>query len=144
MSRAWIAVACAEHVRRAVDLSVMQVNHGKPGPLRRLQPGDRVAYYSPTERFRGAGRLQAFTALGVIRDDRIVQIDMGGGFCPFRRAVDWFGGRPAPMRLLLDVPGFALSGPQWGAKLRYGLLEIDSESMDLIAAEMGIAFENTG
>jgi hypothetical protein len=26
----------------------MQVCHGKAAPLRRVQPGDRVVYYSPT------------------------------------------------------------------------------------------------
>ena len=142
MSRAWIAVACAEHVRHGINLGFMQLCHGKPGPLRRLKPGDRVVYYSPTERFRGTERLQVFTALGLVRDDKIEQPDMGGGFRPFRRAVDWLGGRPAPIRPLLDEPGFALSGPGWGAKLRYGLLEIDPGSMDLISDHMGIPRES--
>jgi hypothetical protein len=138
MTRAWIAVACAAHVRRGVELGIMQVCHGKSGPLRRLKPGDRVAYYSPTERFRGSDRLQCFTAFGWVLDGAIEQVDMGGGFRPHRRPVRWLEARPAPIRPLLDVPGFALSGPGWGARLRYGLVAIDPESMDLIAAAMGI------
>ena len=32
----------------------MQVCHGKAAPLQRIQPGDRVVYYSPTVSFRQA------------------------------------------------------------------------------------------
>lgn len=135
--RDWIAVACAEHVRRGLDLGIMQVCHGKAGPLRRLKPGDRVAYYSPTERFCGTGRLQCFTAFGVVLDHTIEQVDMDGSSRPFRRAVRWLNARAAPIRPLLEKPGFALSGPGWGARLRYGLLGIDPASMDAIAVAMG-------
>jgi hypothetical protein len=116
----------------------MQVCHGKAGPLRRVKAGDRVAYYSPSEQLRGGKRLQCLTALGVVLDGEIEQIDLGGGFRPFRRAVCWLASRPAPIRPLLDAPGFALSGPRWGARLRYGLLEIDEASMAMIASTMGV------
>jgi hypothetical protein len=139
MSQAWIAVACAEHVRRGIELGIMQVCHGKAGPLRRLQPRDWVAYYSPTERFRDGERVQSFTAYGTVADGAIEQVDMGGGFRPYRRSVRWFSSRPAPIRPLLDKPGFALSGAGWGARLRYGLVEIDLASMAAIAAAMGIS-----
>jgi hypothetical protein len=64
----WIAVASAEHVRRGRREGFMQVCHGKATPLRRVKPGSRVVYYSPTETFGGGDRLQAFTAFGVVRD----------------------------------------------------------------------------
>ena len=48
MSANWIAVASAEHVRRGREGGFMQVCHGKAAPLRRIQPGDGVVYYSPT------------------------------------------------------------------------------------------------
>ena len=47
MSRNWLAVASAEHVEIGRDAGFMQVCHGKATPLRRVQPGDRVVYYSP-------------------------------------------------------------------------------------------------
>src|SRR3954454_20079287 len=134
MSRNWIAVASADHVRRGLAGGFMQVCHGKAAPLRLLKPGDRVAYYSPVERFGGSDRLQAFTAIGFVADDIVVQVDVGGGFHPFRRTVTWARGYTAPVRPLLNHPEFALSGPGWGARLRYGLLEIDPASMDAIAA----------
>jgi hypothetical protein len=73
-----------------------------------------------------------------VLDDAIEQVDMGQGFRPFRRAVRYFDARPAPIRPLLDQPGFALSGPGWGARLRFGLLNIDPASMDAIAKAMGV------
>jgi EVE domain len=134
----WIAVACAEHVRRGLTLGIMQVGHGKGTPLRRIAPGDRVAYYSPSETLGGSDKLKCFTAIGVVLPGDVYQGDMGGGFRPFRRDVRYFKATPTPIRPLLDLPGFALSGKDWGARLRYGLVRIDASSMDAIAAAMGV------
>lgn len=137
LPRSWIAVACAEHVARGVDGGFMQVCHGKAAPLRRLRSGDRVAYYSPTRRFGGGERLQCFSALGVVEGDAVEQVDMGGGFRPFRRAVRFEAATLAvPIAGLQALPGFSLKGAGWGARLRFGLVVIDEPSMDLIAAAM--------
>jgi hypothetical protein len=133
----WIAVACVEHVRRGVSLGIMQVCHGKAAPPRRIKAGDRVAYYSPAETMRGGAKVQAFTAYGVVRDDAIGQVDMGNGFCPFRRLVDYAPSRPAAIKPLLETPDFAFAGRGWGVKLRFGLVAVDEASMDAIAAAMG-------
>ncbi|MFI4997730.1 MAG: EVE domain-containing protein, partial [Hyphomicrobiales bacterium] len=77
MSGNWIAVASAEHVGRGRAAGFMQVCHGKAAPLRRIRPGDRVAYYSPTTEFRGTDRLQAFTAIGIVREGEPYRVDMG-------------------------------------------------------------------
>ena len=77
--RNWIAVASADHVRRGRSGGFMQVCHGKAAPLRRVSPGDGVAYYSPTETFGGKDRLQAFTAIGVVAPGAPYQADMGDG-----------------------------------------------------------------
>ena len=53
MRKYWIAVASADHTRRGKAGGFMQVNHGKAAPLRRVQPGDGVIYYSPTETMGG-------------------------------------------------------------------------------------------
>lgn len=55
--RHWIAVASAEHVALGQTLGIMQTCHGKAAPLRRLSPGDRVFYYSPTLSAGGKDRL---------------------------------------------------------------------------------------
>lgn len=82
MARAWIAVASAEHVRIGRQAGFMQVCHGKASPLRRITPGDRVIYYSPTVVFGGKDRLQAFTAIGAARDSAPYQVKMESGFRP--------------------------------------------------------------
>ena len=101
MSRNWLAVASAEHVEIGRNAGFMQVCHGKASPLRRVQPGDRVVYYSPNRLYspshalRGKDRLQAFTAIGTVKG-ALYQADMGFGFHPFRRDVAWHDAEPAP------------------------------------------------
>ena len=93
MSKNWIAVASAEHIRLGRSNGFMQVSHGKSAPLRRIEPGDRVVFYSPTDAFRGNDKLQSFTAIGVVKEGAPYQVDMGDGFSPFRRDVTWQNGR---------------------------------------------------
>ena len=66
MSRNWLAVASADHVAIGRRGGFMQVCHGKGSPLRRIKPGDRVAYYSPSELMRKPDGLQSFTAIGIV------------------------------------------------------------------------------
>ena len=143
MRKSWIAVACAEHVRRGVEMGFMQVCHGKAAPLRRVQPGDRIAYYSPSELMRKPDGLQSFTAYGIVQPGEAHQVDMGDGFCPFRREVRYLNSHPAPVRPLIDRPGFALSGTKWGSRLRFGLIDIDDTSMDMIAEVMNASTPDT-
>lgn len=137
MSRNWIAVASAEHVLRGCEAGFMQVCHGKAAPLRRLQPGDRVIYYSPTVSFQGKDRLQAFTALGLVKAGEPYVFDMGGGFRPFRREVAWLPARAAPIRPLLESLDFTAGGRNWGYQLRTGLFAISEHDLRLIAEAMG-------
>jgi EVE domain len=135
--RHWIAVASAEHVRRGRAEGFMQVCHGKRGPLARVRPGDGVVCYSPTEVFRGGGSLQAFTAIGRVREGEPYAHDMGSGFVPFRRDVDWFPADERPIRPLLDRLEFTAGRRNWGYQLRFGLFEIGEQDFDMIAEEMG-------
>jgi EVE domain len=135
-TKSFIAVACAEHVRIGRSRGFMQVNHGKAAPLRRLSPGDRVAYYSPTETLGGKDRLQAFTAIGVVAPGSPYQADKGGAVCMFRRSVLWSEGIDAPIRPLLGSLSFARDNPNWGYQLRFGLFQIEDEDMRTIASAM--------
>jgi hypothetical protein len=140
MTTFWIAVASAEHVRRGRSEGFMQVCHGKGGPLRRIQPGDGVVYYSPTEAFRGPGRLQAFTAIGRVKPGVPYQHDMGGGFVPFRRDVDFDrNARETPILPLLEAMDLSAGVRNWGYAFRFGLLAISAADFAVIAAAMGAA-----
>ena len=142
--RYWIAVASANHVAIGRAEEFMQVNHGKASPLRRIRPGDLVAYYSPVEVFGTRTPLQAFTAIGRVREGEVYQGVMGGGFTPWRRDVDWFAAEPAPIQPLLPLLSFTAGRPNWGYVLRFGLFEVPASDMELIgrakrAAEIGAA-----
>lgn len=134
----WIAVASAEHVRVGRGQGFMQVCHGKAAPLRRIAPGDGIAYYSPTNSFGGADRLRAFTALGTVKAGTPYQVDMGDGFRPFRRDVSWSDVVETPIHPLLEHLSFARGNKNWGYQLRFGLFEIPSQDLSLIAEAMGV------
>lgn len=139
MAKFWIGVAAANHVAIGRAQGFMQVNHGKAAPLKRMSPGDWIAYYSPTETFGGKDRLKAFTAVGVVRDGEPYQGVMAEGFKPFRRDVEWHEGRTAAIGPLLPHLSFSRDNPNWGYKLRFGLFEVTAADMAAIAAAMGVA-----
>ena len=139
MSRNWVAVASAEHVRIGRSNGFMQVCHGKVAPLRRIQPGDRVVYDSPTGAFRCRDGLQSFTALGVVDDGAPYQAEMGGGFSPFRLDVTWCRAQETPIRPLVGRLHFTTARPNWGFQLRLGLFEISEHDVAVIATAMGAA-----
>jgi len=136
--RQWIAVASAEHVRIGRSQGFMQVCHGKAAPLRRIIPGDGIAYYSPTSNFGGTDRLQAFTAIGIVEPGAPYQVDMGGGFRPFRRDVSWREATEAAIHPLLAHLSFARGNKTWGYQLRFGLFEITKDDLLLIGDAMGV------
>jgi hypothetical protein len=137
ITRAWIAVACAEHVRRGRAGGFMQVSHGKAAPLRRIRPGDGVVTYSPTVALGDRAPYRAFTAIGVVQTGDPYVVDMGGDFRPWRRDVGWVAARDAPIAPLLPRLAFAAGKRNWAAPLRFGLVAITVEDFALIAEAMG-------
>ncbi|KTD47860.1 EVE domain-containing protein [Legionella quateirensis] len=138
MCRNWLAVASAEHVRRGRESGFMQVCHGKKSPLMRIHPGDTIIYYSPTVSFGGADKLKAFTAIGTVKNGEAYQVDMGDGFCPFRRDVAWYKATEAFIFAYLDELEFTKGRRNWGYPLRFGLLLISDHDAKLIAQAMNV------
>jgi EVE domain len=134
MSKNWVAVASAEHVRIGRSKGFMQVCHGKAAPLRRVRPGDAVVYYSPTSAFQAEDK-QSFTAIGVVKDGSPYQAT--GGFNPFRRDVNWHTAEETPIKPLIERLQFTTAKSNWGFQLRFGLFEISEHDMAMIAAAMG-------
>ena len=132
----WVAVASAEHVALGRVQGFMQVGHGKGAPLKRLHAGDRVAYYSPVRTFGTKQACQTFTAIGAVRDERVYQGDMGNGFRPFRKDVDWLASHEAPIRPLLEALSFTQGKTNWGYAFRFGLLKVSEADMDVIMQAM--------
>jgi hypothetical protein len=87
MSRFWVGVASRDHVLKAVNGGFCQLNHGREAPVQKLQPGDRILYYSSRERMHEGAVLQAFTAAGEVIENEIYRVDSEAGFRPYRRNV---------------------------------------------------------
>lgn len=117
----------------------MQVCHGKLAPLRRIQPGDGVVYYSPTVEYGCREKLRCFTAIGVVSDGSPYQQEMAGGFCPYRRDVQWLQAAEASITPLLNVLELTAGKRNWGYQLRLGLCAISASDWQLIAAAMRAA-----
>ena len=115
------------------------MSHGKLAPLKRIAPGDRIAVYSPTSALGSKEKCQAFTLLGIVRQGEPYQFDMGGGFTPYRRDVEWLSRKTAPIAPLLETLEFTAGKRNWGYQLRFGLFAVSAHDMKLIAKAMGAA-----
>ena len=125
-------------VRRGRAAGFMQVCHGKAAPLRRIQPRDRVACYSPTLEFRGSDKCQAFTALGIVCDRQPYRGAAQGDFSPYRRDVAWLETCDAAITPLLDALELSAGRRNWGYQFRFGLFRISEHDMRTIANAMGV------
>jgi hypothetical protein len=136
----WIGVVSRDHVAIGVAGGFTQLNHGKAGPLERMHPGDGFAFYSPRTEYPDGEPLQAFTAIGRIKEGAIFQSDQGNGFRPFRRAVEYLPTRDAPVKPLIDELSFIRSKQHWGAAFRFGFVRVPEADFARIAEAMGRDF----
>lgn len=147
----WIAVASADHARRGRDEQslnrpgFMQVCHGKLAPIKRVLPGDLVAYYAPTVTMGGKdstdNKCQSFISFGIVEPGEPYAFDMGGeipNFMPFRRHVRYLDAVETPIAPLLDAFEFVEDRSRWGYKFRFGLFSISDHDMALIARAMQV------
>ncbi|AWD33110.1 Putative conserved hypothetical protein [Candidatus Fokinia solitaria] len=136
MPKFWIGVASKEHVENGVKLGICQFCHGKLAPAKRPKLGDFIIYYSSKVKMHESKVYQKFTAIGIITDDMPYKFDMGGEFQPYRRNVKYFEGKHTDIKPLINSLSFIKNKDAWGAVFRYGFLEIDRESFEIIAKEM--------
>ncbi|MBN8512608.1 MAG: EVE domain-containing protein [Rickettsiales bacterium] len=132
----WIGVACKEHVENGVKLGICQFCHGKSAPAKRLSSGDFVIYYSSKVTMENSELYQKFTAIGEVIDDVPYQVDMGNGFKPFRRNIKYFDTTHIDIKPFVPFLVFIKNKNSWGYVFRYGFLEIDQESFEIIASSM--------
>ena len=132
----WIGVACKEHVENGVKLGICQFCHGKSAPAKRLSRGDFVIYYSPKITMKSTEPYQKFTAIGKVIDDAPYQVDMESEFKPFRRNINYFDAKHIDIKPLIPLLPFIKNKHSWGYVFRYGFLEIDQESFEIIANDM--------
>ncbi|WFU07692.1 EVE domain-containing protein [Rhizobium sp. CB3090] len=126
----WLAVASAEHVRLGREHGFMQVCHGKPGPLKRIKPGDGIVYYSPSLTMGGRDGFQSFTAIGYVREGEVYRAQMDCGKA-YRRDVDWLDAPEQPLRPLLGWLDFT-QDKNWGYRLRFGLVDFGQSDFEFL------------
>ncbi|MFA9229958.1 MAG: EVE domain-containing protein [Microgenomates group bacterium] len=133
----WVVTASADHAENGRNWGIVQACHGKVTPLRRMQVGDGVVIYSSKISFKGNDPLMAFTAIGRVSGDEPYQFDMGGGFVPWQRGVQWQPHATAlPIRPLLEQLDLTRGLVGWGMVFRYGLTQMTRADFALLARAM--------
>lgn len=61
---------------------------------------------------------------------------MENGFKPFRQNIDYLQAHHVDIKPLIPILSFIKHKQSWGYVIRYGFLEIDQESFEIIASEM--------
>ena len=134
----WIGVASKDHVQAGRKEGFCQFCHGKMSALKRLSPGDWIAYYSPRTLMNGGEAVQAFTAIGRVEPGEPYLFDMGNGFVPARRDVNFYSAHDAPIRPLIDQLNFIANKSNWAYPFRVGIVKIARPDFATIAKAMGV------
>ena len=134
--RFWIGIASKEHVKMGVAGGFSQLCHGKAQPLKRMEVGDGLIYYSSKEKFGEDALCQQFTAIGEVVGNEVYQFEMFPGFVPYRRDICFHAARDVSIRPLIESLTFIKDKTHWGYAFRFGHLEIPRADFELIAAEM--------
>jgi EVE domain len=141
MSKYWIGVASREHVKKGVAGGFAQVCHGKGGPLKRMEAGDWIIYYSPVEVFGHKEPYRKFTAIGKINENEPYQFAMANDFIPWRRDVSFMPAQDVAIESLIEMLSFIKNKKQWGFPFRRGCFEIPEKDFKLIAHKMGVIID---
>ena len=137
-ARYWIGVVSLAHVELGVEGGFAQLCHGKATPLKRMQPGDWLVYYSPRTSFQDGEPCQSFTAIGRVKNEAPYEFAMSADFVPFRRNIDFLSCTVASIHPLLDQLSFITDKRHWGYLFRRGHFAIPQTDFERIAVAMGV------
>jgi hypothetical protein len=87
---------------------------------------------------RAGEPLQAITAIGQIKSREPYAFDMGGGFAPTRRNVDFKHCGEAPIHPLVGRQSFIRNKHSWGYVFRFGQIEIRAADFQVIVTAIGV------
>jgi len=132
----WMLVASKNHVLHGVNEGIAQACHGKAYPLKRMNVGDGIIYYSPKLEFEKNAPCQEFTAIGFVSGTEVYSHNMGNGFIPYRRNIQYLKSNSIQIKPLIEKLEFITDKKQWGYKFRYGAFEIPKVDFELISNEM--------
>lgn len=132
----WINTISRDHVRRGVEGGFTQAGHGKNTGLKRLRADDWIVFYSPKTSYQDGESLQAFTAIGQVKDDEPYQFEMTSDFVPWRRNIAFQECHETPIRPFIDDLSFIKDKTHWGYVFRFGLFQIPEDDFKLISNAM--------
>ena len=142
MTRYWVGVASHEHVKAGVTGGFAQVCHGKCSPLKKMNPGDWIVYYSPVEIFESNIACRKFTAMGKVDNREPYEVSMYEDFTPWRRDVAFVPVTPVAIHALLHILSFITNKVHWGMIFRRGCFEIPKHDFQQIADAMGVTIDD--
>jgi len=131
--RYWVNTISRDHVQAGVAGGFTQAGHGKASGLKRLNAGDGLVFYSPKTSLRDGEPLKAFTAIGLVADDRPYQVEMAPGFVPWRRGGEFASCVEAPIGPLIEELSFIKDKQRWG----YVFLRLARDSMSRFRPDQG-------
>jgi hypothetical protein len=115
---------------------IVQANHGKLSPLKRLKVGDQIIFYSPKTSFENSEPLKAFTAVAKIIDEKIYQVDLSDAFKPYRINAQYEDCNEVRIEPLIENLNFIRNKQSWGYMFRFGLFEMNEHDFNLIYSRM--------
>jgi len=135
MTKYWILVASKNHVMQGVAGNFAQTTHGKAHPLRRMQVGDGLIYYSPKTEYGDTTPYQRFIAIGHVVGESVYQLDVNNTK-QNRREVNYLSCRDVPVAPLIERLSFIKDKARWGTVFRYDILHVPVEDFKIIATQM--------
>lgn len=142
MTKFWVAVASHDHVKNALKSNIIQVCHGKKGPLSLMKEGDWIVYYSPNVHFGKKEPYRHFTAIGQISKEDPYQFQMNAHFTPWRRNVTFHKAKDASILPLIENLLFIHNKKYWGLPFRRGCFTVPFNDFSMIAKAMGILMDD--
>lgn len=139
MSDCWIGVAAGRHVAAGVAGGFAMFAHGRHEAVKKVRPGDWVAYYAPREGINEGAAIRAFTAMGYALPGEPRQREMFAGITGWSRDMHWLDASPADIYPLLDRFSFVRDRRHWGMAFRRSLFTVEDRDFLLIAEAMGVA-----
>jgi hypothetical protein len=137
--RYWIAVVPKEPVGRCVAENFAMFAHGRHDAVKRVSPGDWLAYYSPRTLLKGGEEVRAFTAIGKFSDREPYEVEMSAGRVGWRRDIAYEkAAHDAGVYPLLDQLSFIKDRAHWGLFFHRSLFSVPRSDFALIAAAMGL------
>lgn len=132
----WIVVVSKDHIERGVKGGFIQANHGKAGPLKRLNNNDWVICYSPKLNYGQNELCQCFTAIGQVADGSIYKCKISDNFIPYRRNICYYKAVETAIGPLIEKLDFIKNKKSWGYPFRFGFFEISENDFEIIRTQM--------